>query len=77
MKWHAMGWPVRRLCTIVGLSRASYYRLTTLSESNGKPMLALVPSSITRYSYDLNGNKYDDLALKNLLKDIVAGEGYN
>ncbi|SMP65729.1 Transposase IS66 family protein [Anoxynatronum buryatiense] len=72
-----MGYRVQLLCHLVGLSRASYCRLTALGECKGKPVLAVVPSSVTRYSYDLKGTKYDDPGLKKLLEDIVAGEGYN
>lgn len=77
MKWNALGYEVRNLCKIVEISRASFYRLSSGTVHKDRASLVLVSPDRYGCSYDADGNAYDDNALKNLLRTLIAGDGYN
>jgi putative transposase len=77
LKWHLLGHEIRKLCHIVELSRASFYRLTSAAVHQGNAPLVVIARKHNRCSYDIDGAQYDDNGLKDLLNKIVAGEGYN
>jgi putative transposase len=77
LKWHCMGYEVKRVCQVVGLSRPSFYRCINLSEHTKQPILRIVKTGRPGYSTTYSGEIIKDEEIKVLLKEIAVGEGYN
>lgn len=72
-----MGYKAKRLCKIVGLSRATFYSHICLTEKTKQPVLRIVKHGRPGYSTYYSGGIIEDEQIKELLKEIVGGEGYN
>lgn len=77
LKWTSQGYEIQSLCRIIEISRASFYRLTNGINYKNRTPLILMSKDRYGYSYDADGNPYDDTALKSLLRNLIAGDGFN
>ena len=77
LKWSTLGYKVKHVCRIVGLSRATYYANILMDHHPPKPIEKTTRSGSLGFSYQLNGEKVKDDEIKNMLTNASLGEGYN
>lgn len=77
LKWNSLGYPVKRLCPIVGMSRGAFYQHISTEGRNKKPILKLRKTGRPGYSLYLRGEIIDDHEIKNLIIKTIEGEGFN